>query len=48
MRSIGARPAAGVREPARAFASAVSALGLDVVPAILRPGESIELAASRG
>ena len=48
LRSIGARPAADVQEPARAFANAVSALRLDVVPAILRPGESIELAASRG
>jgi L-ascorbate metabolism protein UlaG (beta-lactamase superfamily) len=45
MRSIGPRPAADPRDPARAFADAVAALGLEAVPTILHPGESVELAA---
>jgi L-ascorbate metabolism protein UlaG (beta-lactamase superfamily) len=48
MRSIGARPATDLQEPARAFANAVSALGLEVEPAILQPGESMGLGAVPG
>jgi L-ascorbate metabolism protein UlaG (beta-lactamase superfamily) len=48
MRSVGTRPAGDSEDPARAFADAVSALGLDVAPRILQPGESMALARRAG
>ena len=46
LRSLGAPAAVATDAPARAFADAVARLDMDVDTAILRPGESMALAAS--